>query len=138
MAGPSRGDEFDVSGSRRDGDAVDVSIVQAAFDAPGDYNDAERTLLQSCTMYAAPGGLTTISGPVGSGKTTLVRAILGDVRPRAGSVQVSGRIAYASQKPFLINGSIRENILFGLPLDAPWYKQVVEATCLQPRFRPPP
>ncbi|KAH8884193.1 P-loop containing nucleoside triphosphate hydrolase protein [Thozetella sp. PMI_491] len=134
LTSPTNGEGCGDYESRIDDEAIDVSLEEAAFDAPGDYNDTERPLLKKCTLQASPGCLTVIRGSVGAGKTTLVRAILGEIRPKKGSVHVSGRIAYAPQKPFLINGSIRENILFGLPLDASWYGRVVKATCLDADF----
>ncbi|KAH8897439.1 P-loop containing nucleoside triphosphate hydrolase protein [Thozetella sp. PMI_491] len=92
----------------------------------------DKTLLRDVDFHAVLGNLTIITGPVGSGKTTLLRTIVGEIQPRGGMVQASGRLAYSSQRPFLINGSIRENILFGLPFDALWYQKVLDSVCLSP------
>ncbi|KAI8653732.1 hypothetical protein NCS56_01328000 [Fusarium sp. Ph1] len=51
--------------------------------------------------------------------------------PHVGHVWVHGRIAYASQVPFLICGTVRDNILFGLPFDGPFYYQVLDAVSLR-------
>jgi ATP-binding cassette subfamily C (CFTR/MRP) protein 1 len=112
----------------------EISMENASFNRPGNYDDLGTAILNGCTFQAAPESLTVIRGVVGSGKSTFGRAILGEIKPTTGSVQVSGRIAYAPQKPFLINGSIRDNILFGLPFDGPWYEQVIEAVCLSSDF----
>ncbi|KAF5978806.1 metal resistance protein YCF1 [Fusarium bulbicola] len=71
-----------------------------------------------------------MSGSVGCGKTTLIRSIIGDIVPTRGQFSIHGRISYAPQKPFLTSGTIRDNILFGLPFDAPFYQRVIEAASL--------
>ncbi|MFJ2032189.1 ABC transporter ATP-binding protein [Streptosporangium sp. NPDC087985] len=76
------------------------------------------------------GSLTVITGAVGSGKTTLVRALLGLEPPAAGTIYwngrrvtdpgsflVPGRVAYAGQVPRLFSASLRENLLLGWPSD---------------------
>lgn len=52
----------------------------------------------------------------------------------AGTLKVSGEISYASQEPWLFAGSVRQNILFGLPMDKPRYKQVVRKCALERDF----
>ena len=48
----------------------------------------------------------------------------------SGSVVVDGKVSYASQEPWIFSGSLRENILFGLPYKHEWYQKVVEACSL--------
>ena len=48
----------------------------------------------------------------------------------AGSVGVNGKVSYASQDPWVFSGTLRENILFGLPYKQPWYTTVLEACAL--------
>jgi ATP-binding cassette subfamily C (CFTR/MRP) protein 4 len=48
----------------------------------------------------------------------------------SGSVETSGRLAYVSQNPTLFPGTVQANILFGLPLDAAWYGDVIGACAL--------
>ena len=47
-----------------------------------------------------------------------------------GSVEVNGRVSYASQDPWVFSGTVRENITFGLPFKQPWYSTVLEACAL--------
>lgn len=70
------------------------------------------------------GSFTVITGRVGAGKTTLVRAILGLLEPQSGQVRWNGapvarldppRVAYTAQVPTLLSGTLRENILLGWP-----------------------
>ncbi|KAL2674265.1 hypothetical protein Neosp_012716 [[Neocosmospora] mangrovei] len=93
--------------------------------------DTPKVILRNCTMQATSNSLVVISGPVGCGKTTLIRSIIGEVKPQTGHVWVHGRIAYAPQVPFLICGTVRDNILFGLPFDASFYAQVLDAVSLR-------
>lgn len=81
------------------------------------------------------GSLNIICGAVGTGKTTLARAILGDITPDSGSVCVSTkRIGYCAQKPWLINASIKMNICSSVEatdIDDEWYQTVVNACGLR-------
>ncbi|KAI8712156.1 Canalicular multispecific organic anion transporter 2 [Fusarium sp. LHS14.1] len=107
-----------------------VTMHKCSFGVSGN-SPYSKLILQDCSMDLALGSLAVISGSVGSGKTTLLRSLLGDVTPCSGYVKVQGRVAYASQKPFLINGTVRENILFGSPFDGPFYEKVLDAVALR-------
>ena len=48
----------------------------------------------------------------------------------SGSVIVDGKVSYASQEPWVFSGTLRENVLFGLPYKAEWYQKVIEACSL--------
>ncbi|KAJ3217893.1 Multidrug resistance-associated protein 1, partial [Dinochytrium kinnereticum] len=74
--------------------------------------------------------LTAIVGPVGSGKSSLLQAILGEMPKSKGSVDIFGRIAYSPQQGWLLNTSLKENILFGAPLDQDRYERVLWACAL--------
>ena len=78
-----------------------------------------------------------VVGPVGSGKTTLLQTLLSDEFsdhgiPSPVRITLIGRVAYASQTPFILNSTFRENILFGLPYNEARYNAVIEACCLRP------
>ena len=45
-------------------------------------------------------------------------------------MEVRGRLSYVSQEPWMYMGTIRDNILFGMPYDAAWYSKVIEACSL--------
>uniref|UniRef100_A0A8B9JES7 ATP-binding cassette, sub-family C (CFTR/MRP), member 8 n=1 Tax=Astyanax mexicanus TaxID=7994 RepID=A0A8B9JES7_ASTMX len=93
------------------------------------------------------GQLTMIVGQVGCGKSSLLLAALGEMQRISGSVTWNrnksetamsttginrGAVAYASQKPWLLNASVVENITFEMPLIKQRYKTVIEACSLQP------
>lgn len=83
-------------------------------------------------------GLNTISGGTGSGKTSLIMAILGEVTKIKGDIYLpqagSPHIGYCSQKAWLLNGSIRDNITIGGPWDRKRYEEVVNACALKPEL----
>ncbi|TGJ82199.1 hypothetical protein E0Z10_g6546 [Xylaria hypoxylon] len=75
------------------------------------------------------GSLNVFYGPIGAGKTTLARAILGDITPDSGSISVSGKhIAYCAQKPWLVNAGIKAMVC-GLAdekeIHDEWYRTVI-------------
>ncbi|KAN0132956.1 hypothetical protein V8E53_009321 [Lactarius tabidus] len=70
--------------------------------------------------------------PLGSGKTSLLQGLIGDMRRTEGSVRVGGSIAYCSQSAWIQNATIRDNICFGRPFEADWYWKTVHDACLEP------
>ncbi|KAI6210597.1 ABC transporter, ATP-binding protein [Aphelenchoides besseyi] len=71
-----------------------------------------------------------ICGAVGSGKTALLNSILGTTIHDKGTVSVAGTIAYASQKPCIMSGTIRENILFGQSMNSQRYDKAIHCARL--------
>lgn len=96
-------------------------------------NSTECTL-ENVNLRAQPGTLVAVIGPVGAGKSSLFQAILGELPPESGSIQVNGAISYASQEPWLFTGTVRSNILFGQPYDRERYRQVVKKCALERDF----
>jgi ATP-binding cassette subfamily C (CFTR/MRP) protein 1 len=77
-------------------------------------------------------GLTMIIGPVACGKSTLLKALLGETPSSQGFVYVSTtEVAFCDQTPWLINGSIQKNILAFSNFDGPWYNAVVHGCGLE-------
>uniref|UniRef100_A0AAQ4NYA1 ATP-binding cassette sub-family C member 5 n=1 Tax=Gasterosteus aculeatus aculeatus TaxID=481459 RepID=A0AAQ4NYA1_GASAC len=78
------------------------------------------------------GSLVGICGGVGSGKSSLLSALLGQMTLLEGNVAVSGGFAYVAQQAWILNESLKENILFGNEYDQDKYHAVLEACCLLP------
>lgn len=88
-------------------------------------------LLKSIQMKVPRGKFTMVVGPVACGKTTLLKALLGEVPMISGAVKVSsGNISYCGQSPFHMNSSVRESITTFLDFDDRWYSTVIEACAL--------
>ena len=93
------------------------------------------TLLNYITFNVSQRGLVLITGPVGSGKSSLLACVLdGELLITNGTVKYSGNLAYVSDTPWVFPGTIRENILFGLPYNVEWYLQTVKACQLEKDF----
>ncbi|KAM7417317.1 hypothetical protein PAMA_017129 [Pampus argenteus] len=78
------------------------------------------------------GALVGICGGVGSGKSSLLSALLGQMTLLEGHVAASGGFAFVSQQAWILNDSLKENILFGKEYDQDKYNAVLEACCLLP------
>jgi ATP-binding cassette subfamily C (CFTR/MRP) protein 5 len=72
------------------------------------------------------GALVVVCGVIGSGKTSLLEALLGEMVRVGGRCDVYAPAAYASQVPWIVNATLRENVLFGRPYDERRYQQVSE------------
>lgn len=91
------------------------------------------------TSIRSDAKLTILVGPVGCGKSTFLKGLLGETPAFKGLVHVSsGEIAYCDQTPWIINGSIRDNIIVGTKFDATWYSSVVQACALDIDLRQMP
>lgn len=88
--------------------------------------------LHRIDLRVKKGSLVGICGGVGSGKSSLLSALLGQMTQLEGNVAVSGGFAYVSQQAWILNDSLKENILFGNDYDPIKYKAVLEACCLLP------
>lgn len=110
-----------------------------------------RFMMRDLTFQLPNNALTIITGPTGSGKSLLLAAILGEVDVLSGSITVPrppcaserfdsqanagnwilpNSMAFVSQIPWIENATIKDNILFGLPLDETRYNKVLKACAL--------
>ncbi|KAJ8126709.1 hypothetical protein O1611_g6929 [Lasiodiplodia mahajangana] len=76
--------------------------------------------------------LIAVIGSVGSGKTSLLAALAGDMRKTSGEVVLGASRAFCPQYAWIQNTSVRKNILFGKDMNREWYKEVIKACALQP------
>ncbi|KAH9031754.1 ABC transporter [Lactarius pseudohatsudake] len=88
--------------------------------------------LKHIDLRASRGQLVAIVGAVGSGKTSLLQGLIGDMRRTEGSVRVGGSVAYCSQSAWIQNATIRDNICFGRAFEAERYWKAVHDACLEP------
>ncbi|KAI8363152.1 P-loop containing nucleoside triphosphate hydrolase protein [Mortierella sp. GBAus27b] len=76
--------------------------------------------------------LTAIVGRVGQGKSSLLHAIIGEMYTTQGKVRRFGRLAYAPQQAWIMNATLRDNILFGSTFDQEKYNRIIYAAGLIP------
>lgn len=93
------------------------------------------SVLENIDLSARKGELSCIVGRVGAGKSSLLQSILGELWKNQGEVVVRGRIAYVAQSPWVMNASVRENIVFGHRWDPAFYDLTVEACALIDDFK---
>ena len=135
--------ETDSGLSERQEERIDLAIVKDRlnstfedFDASVSvdgvtlrFSGSELPALANVSVHAGPGSSLALVGPTGAGKSTLADVILGVLKPDAGRVTIGGltpieavtrwpgAIAYVPQEVAMVNGSIRENVALGLPVE---------------------
>ncbi|KAF8458682.1 P-loop containing nucleoside triphosphate hydrolase protein [Terfezia claveryi] len=106
------------------------------FGGPGtpaeDEKPCEPFKLQYINLAFEHDELVAVVGTVGSGKTSLLAALAGEMRQTHGLIRQASHLAYCPQYAWIQNASVRENILFGKDFDSEWYRKVVYACALQP------
>ena len=86
----------------------------------------------SINLKIRQGSLTALVGTVGSGKTSILAALLGEMNKTGGQVNISGTIAYVPQTAWILNSTLKQNILFGRDFNQILYDQVIDACALKP------
>lgn len=81
-----------------------------------------------------PATMNVLIGAVGCGKSSLLQAIAGELDLEQGKIEISGEFSYAAQEPWLLNESIKSNIVFNEVFDEDRYRKVIEACALMQDF----
>jgi ATP-binding cassette subfamily C (CFTR/MRP) protein 4 len=117
---PSPPSSFDRSRTARDEDSDTSDLIPAISDVSVDFKRGE---------------LSCIIGTVGCGKSALLQTLVGELPVHSGTLtRVYESLAYASQDPWIMDGTVQENITMGLELQKNWYDQVVDACGLRVDF----
>ena len=99
------------------------------------WGTSQSAELIGIDLNISKGSFVGIIGAIGSSKSSLLAAILGEMSRIEGTSEVYGQLAYVSQTPWIFAGTIEENILFCKPMNKEKYDRVVEACCLNVDFR---
>nr|BAN21406.1 ATP-dependent bile acid permease [Riptortus pedestris] len=94
------------------------------------WSNEGTQILSNISLEVNQRELVAIIGSVGSGKSSLLSTILKELIIHSGTLQVSGKVSYASQEPWLFPASIKENIIFGEEYNEGRFKKVVKACAL--------
>ncbi|KAF5625992.1 multidrug resistance-associated 1 [Fusarium sp. NRRL 52700] len=101
-------------------------------DASFGWSKTEAPVLSNISFPIRKSHFTFVIGSVGSGKSTLMKALLGELQPSKGFVYTDARrIAFVDQKPWIQNLTIRQNILGISTYHKDWYDRVVHACGLE-------
>ncbi|XP_067207174.1 multidrug resistance-associated protein 1 isoform X3 [Linepithema humile] len=100
-----------------------------------DNEHIERPILRNINFHVEQGQLIAIVGTVGSGKSSLLSALLGEMDKLSGKVNTKGSIAYVSQQAWIQNATLQENVLFGKALNKSVYNRVIDACALSPDLK---
>ena len=134
--------------------AIGFEDAFVGYATPDEIKDAEFEpfRLGKLNLAFPTGSLSVITGPVGSGKTTLILSLLGETNLLSGKIfmpddhanrdacpvdpvtNLSDMIAFCAQMPWLVGTSLRENITFGAPWNKTRYNAVVDACALRKDF----
>ncbi|KAM3484550.1 hypothetical protein MY8738_002058 [Beauveria namnaoensis] len=108
-----------------------IELIDASFGW-----DENKFSVQNVNLTMSPGVFHYVVGPVAAGKTTLCLGLLDEVKHRQGQVVVhrGKQLSYCSQDVFMVNGTIRENIVGFAPFKAALYEKVVKSCQLQADF----
>jgi ATP-binding cassette, subfamily C (CFTR/MRP), member 4 len=93
-----------------------------------------KQTLDNISLEVRKGSLVFVIGMVGSGKSSLLQAILKELPTQEGSIVVNGKISYATQEPWVFSSSVKQNILFGEKYDKARYDEVVKVCALKRDF----
>uniref|UniRef100_A0A672SKX7 Multidrug resistance-associated protein 1 n=1 Tax=Sinocyclocheilus grahami TaxID=75366 RepID=A0A672SKX7_SINGR len=105
-----------------------IRIVDGAFS----WSKDESPTLKRINVHIPEGAFVAVVGHVGSGKSSLLSALLGEMQKQEGSVSIKGSVAYVPQQAWIQNATLKDNILFGRDGKDSWYQKVVEACALLP------
>ncbi|CAF4106552.1 unnamed protein product, partial [Adineta steineri] len=87
--------------------------------------------LKNIIFHAHPGDLICIIGPVGSGKSSLLQTLTGEIAFFDGKVRLHGSFCYVPQEPWIFSSTVKKNIIFGKNYDGHLFRQVIRAAALE-------
>ncbi|MQM07035.1 hypothetical protein Taro_039864 [Colocasia esculenta] len=109
---------------------IDVVFKDATCGWSSSYEESQNIVLDCISLGMPKGYLIAVIGEVGSGKSSLLNSILGEMHLLHGSIDCCGTIAYVPQVPWIMSGSVRDNILFGEKFHARRYSEVLHVCAL--------
>ncbi|KAL7112723.1 hypothetical protein ACP275_04G019900 [Erythranthe tilingii] len=106
--------------------AVEVKNGSFSWD-----DESGEAAVKNLNFEIRKGELAAVVGTVGSGKSSLLAAILGEMNKLSGKMRVCGSTAYVAQTSWIQNGTIQDNILFGMPMNKDKYEDAIKVCCLE-------
>ncbi|RVX68489.1 hypothetical protein B0A52_07913 [Exophiala mesophila] len=109
----------------------DLAVI-AQEDASSEHTEVEPFKLNDVDFTVGRNELIAVIGSVGSGKSSLLGALAGDMRKTGGKIKLASTRAFCPQYAWIQNATLQENILFGKPYRSKWYRSVIDACALGP------
>ncbi|GKZ62848.1 hypothetical protein AnigIFM49718_010273 [Aspergillus niger] len=120
-----------VESERGDSSITDEGTIIECRDAFIRWEPSGCDMLYGINLSVPRGSFAAIMGPIGSGKTLLLETVLGETVVSSGRVSVHPMpIAYCAQTPWLVDTSVRGNIVDPLNFEPEWYRHVLWMCCL--------
>ncbi|XP_037494595.1 ABC transporter C family member 3 isoform X2 [Jatropha curcas] len=110
--------------------SCDTAVEIADGNFSWDLSSPNPTL-KDINLKVFHGMRVAVCGTVGSGKSSLLSCILGEVPKISGTLKLCGEMAYVAQSPWILSGKIEENILFGKSMDREMYERILDACSLK-------
>ncbi|UKZ57188.1 hypothetical protein TrVGV298_011040 [Trichoderma virens] len=131
-----KADELELTEDTNSQQGALISFREASFSHPvSDPNSSSGSAgLEVGNLDIPSRKLTIVVGPTGSGKSTFLRSILGDMTKTSGSCNVHGSVSYSAQDAWVFSGTLQENIVFAAPFDAARYHTIMSACDLYQDF----
>ena len=97
----------------------------------GEINEVDKPefikALKDITLGIQASSFTMIIGDIGSGKSSFLFSILNEMKAsKSAFVEVNGSLAYVPQKPWIMSGTVRDNITFTMPFDKQKFNEVIK------------
>lgn len=122
-------EELDPNSVQRDVSERDPLVIE---NGTFSWGTDEPAILRNINLSFKQGSLVAVVGTVGSGKSSLVSAFLGEMDKITGRVNTKGSVAYVPQQAWIQNATLQDNIVFGGSIDHASYQRVIEACALKP------
>ena len=114
---------------KNDGYPIDIKKGTFNWESTG---STTPTVLNNVNLSIKKGSLVAVVGHVGSGKSSLISAMLGEMNVISGSLNTTGKIAYVPQQAWMQNETLKNNITFGKKYNDNLYNKVIESCALIP------
>ncbi|KAG0019488.1 hypothetical protein BGZ80_005757 [Entomortierella chlamydospora] len=114
---------------------LDEKSLEGKETNDGKTRNTMGPVLHNISLQIKRGSLTAVVGRVGEGKSSLAGALLGEMHKYSGSVHSYGSLAYVAQSAWILNDTVRNNILFGRPYEHERYLNTIRSCALAPDLR---
>ncbi|XP_050673788.1 multidrug resistance-associated protein 1 isoform X2 [Leptidea sinapis] len=124
-------EELDLDSIEHDPKEPSPLVIENGFFS---WGDASEPILKNINLQVPKGHMVAVVGAVGSGKSSLLSALLGEMNKISGRVNTYGSNALVTQQAWIQNATLQDNILFGKPLDKAKYNNVIDMCALKTDF----